>query len=315
MAKVIALAVADIHLQHTPPVARSGESDWYEAMARPLKQLADLEEKYNVPVIIAGDIFTNWNSCPQLVNLAIAHFGSFSYRHIIAIPGQHDVPYHNLDNMKQSAFTTLCEADVIETTLGCFLTRFGFPDESSRVEKGVVHSSPWGTKITPNESRKSDDEIHIAVAHQYIWTGKHRYTKAPEELRIDHLKDKLEGYDVAIFGDNHDGFITKIGDCNVINCGCLIQRRADERDYKPMVGLIYDNGTIKPHYLDTSKDVWLEEEGSELVGDSEGLDLLLNELKELNPDSLDFREAIERYTESEKVDEEVRKAIEEAING
>ncbi len=314
MPKVIALAIADIHLQHTPPVARSAEPDWYAAMARPLLALTELVEKHNVPVIIAGDIFTNWNSCPELVNFAIRAISEF--KQVLAIPGQHDLPYHNIFNIYQSAYATLIESYMIEPDLMTHgWARIEEPTKRGWIELARLHGFPWGTEITPNESRKSDDEIHIIVAHQYIWAGKHRYTKAPEELRLDHLKDKLKGYDVAVFGDNHDGFITKIGNCNVINCGCLIQRRVDERDYKPMVGLIYDDGTIKPHYLDTSKDIWLEEEGSELVGNSEGLDLLLNELRELNPDSLDFREAIERYTENEEVDKEVKEVIEEAMDG
>ena len=54
---IAAILVADIHLSHSPPVARSAEENWYEAMARPLNQLRNLAEKWRAPVICAGDVF------------------------------------------------------------------------------------------------------------------------------------------------------------------------------------------------------------------------------------------------------------------
>ena len=60
--KVIAILTADIHLSHKPPVWRSNEPDWYAAMRRPLYELQDLQQKYECPILAAGDMCNKWNS-------------------------------------------------------------------------------------------------------------------------------------------------------------------------------------------------------------------------------------------------------------
>ena len=108
--RVVAIACADIHLQHTAPICRSGEPDWYAAMARPLEELRGLQENYDCPILCAGDVFNHWNNCPpELINWAIKHLPK-----MYAIPGQHDLPQHRLDDVRKSAYWTMVEAGVIE---------------------------------------------------------------------------------------------------------------------------------------------------------------------------------------------------------
>ena len=40
---VVAILCSDIHLSHRPPACRTGERDWYEAMARTLDKLAAMD--------------------------------------------------------------------------------------------------------------------------------------------------------------------------------------------------------------------------------------------------------------------------------
>jgi len=133
MSNVIAILCSDIHLCHTPPVARSAEPDWYVAMERQLDELRAVAEQHGAPIVCAGDIFDRWNSPPELINFAIQ-----SSPKMHSIPGQHDLPHHRYEDMQRSAYWTLVAAGVL-TDLGT-------------VPKVVsnwlaVHPFPWGFPI------------------------------------------------------------------------------------------------------------------------------------------------------------------------
>lgn len=306
MSHVVALACADIHLSHNPPVARSAEPDWYAAMARALKELGKLSSKYDgCPIICGGDVFHKWNSPPELITFAMEYLPPMS-----VIPGQHDLPYHELAGIERSAYRTAeigmrCCTDLSDGNV-------------DHLSECVIYGFPWGTPIIPNtQIPEYDNRYQIAVCHQYVYAGRSTcYATAPKEAKLSNLKDQLEGYDVAIFGDNHIGFISKVGDCNVINCGSLICRNADQIDYKPMVGLIYSDGHIEPHYLDTSQDKWsvevVEEKDESL---SEELSEFLETLQSLDITDLDFGTTMRRYLADNDVSQDVQKTILKAMGG
>ena len=99
---IIAIFAADLHLSLKAPIWRSTEQDWFEAMLRPLVELRTLATLHNCPIVYAGDIFDKWNSPPELINFAIEHLPKGH-----AIPGQHDLPLHNYEDIRKSAYWTL----------------------------------------------------------------------------------------------------------------------------------------------------------------------------------------------------------------
>ena len=64
----------------------------------------------------------------------------------------------------------------------------------------------------------------------------------------------FKGHDVVVYGDNHKGFLATQGNTTMFNCGGLQRRKSDEISYRPQVGLLYENGSIKPELLDCSAD-------------------------------------------------------------
>lgn len=304
MPDVVAIACSDIHLCHTCPPARSNEGDWYFAMRRTCDQLKSLAQKYNVPVLCAGDIFDRWNSPPELINFAIRNLPN-----MIAVPGQHDLPYHSNQDVHRSAFWTLVEAKVIDPGEG--MTEY-FPEypENDNIQ---LHVFPWGLSEDIGFEFEKCSTLSIALIHAYIGTREHSYPGAPVESMVSGWRDRLQGYDIAIFGDNHSGFITKAGKCTVVNCGCLIQRKSNERHYKPAVYLIYEDGSVEPHYIDTSQDKWIDEKETKEEIVPTGLSEFLTELEELEEGSLDFREAIDRYIVDNDVDENVKQILLDSI--
>jgi DNA repair exonuclease SbcCD nuclease subunit len=106
---VIAILCSDIHLSERAPIARAVGQDWFTVQKRYLDQLRELKEKHNAILIVAGDVFDYWKSSPELINFAIVHMPE-----CYAVPGQHDLPNHNYNDLHKSAYWTLVEAKIIK---------------------------------------------------------------------------------------------------------------------------------------------------------------------------------------------------------
>jgi len=304
MSKVIAIFCSDLHLSSTPPIARSAEPDWWGAQKRILDQLYNLESEYQCSIICAGDIFDKWNCSPELINWAIENLPE-----MIAIPGQHDLPLHRYEDVRKSAYYSMVLCNRI-----CPLEERPF---SPRRDNLWLSGFPWGFEVKPPNYDNELKKLSVAIIHKYIWISKHNYPNAPEEDRLLNFGNCLSGYDIAIFGDNHSGFLTRLGKTQVLNCGCLIPRKLDERYYKPAVGLLHEDGKITRHYLDTSQDKWIENEEEEMRLFKGGAKLaeFIEELKSIEGESLDFCDAVRRYIGSHKVCNSVKRILLEEIEG
>jgi DNA repair exonuclease SbcCD nuclease subunit len=297
--EVIAIACADIHLSHLPPIARAKEPSWYRAMARPLVEITKLQERYNnCPVLCAGDIFHHWKSPPELINFAMASINRW-----IAIPGQHDIPFHNPYNLEKSAFWTLVEADRISVA--------GLKEQSEEIKYSTcitVDGFAWGVKVS---EPYAPCNLNIALVHKYVSVGSRtEYQGAPKEVRI-HVND-YEGYTVVIFGDNHIAWDFKEGNTTFWNCGSLMRRNSDQINHKPRVGLIHPDGTVTSHYLDISQDVFTPVEEPKRA-EIEGLSDFLSALTNLERSDPDFPAAIRQVLKEKSVSPEVEQILLKAI--
>lgn len=294
----IGIVCSDLHFSALCPVARSAEPDWFLAQFRYLDQLKSLQENHRgVPIIIAGDIFDRWYApatTSELINRLMLHWPD----NVWAVPGQHDLPNHQLDQMMRTPYWTMVQAGKIND-----LT----PGVSHKVSDQLrCHGFPWGHPVFylgcpyPNV-------VNLAVVHAYIWQAGYSYPDAPKEQHAEMYQSRLSGFDAAVFGDNHQGFL--LGR-NIINCGTFMRRKADERDYKPMVGVLYDDGHFEPHYLDTSDDLWLVEDTAE-PNDRPDFDAtrFIDSLKAIGPDSLDFHSALQVRMRQLDVSADVRQII------
>lgn len=282
MRKVVAICCSDIHLSTKPPVARAGEEDWLRAQARPLWQLKKLAEEHDVVILCAGDIFDRWNSPPELINWAIKHLPK-----MYAIPGQHDLPNHRLEDIHRSAYWTLVEAGIVTHV----------PDlESPHIGWGIeLRGFPWGTPLRYFKPDRTDALVlSVALVHQYVWVPNRGYPGALKEDRLAYCGKNLKGWDIVIFGDNHLSFLCRSKGTTVFNCGSFQRRNSDQIGYNPQVGLLYNDGSIEPKCLDCSDDVI--QKRSTAIDVKEKLDIedFLAELTKLESSELDFREAIKQ---------------------
>jgi len=303
MSEPIAIAIADLHLSLLQPACRA-DKDWLEVQAGYLKQVKDITEGFDdpsrrLPILCAGDIFDRWNAPPELINFALQHLPDG----MICVPGQHDLPNHRTDQVHRSGYGVLKQVGKIVDISG------------KRTNKDIgllVYGFEWGSEILPPDHEKPD-LLQVALIHQYCWTDFHSYPGAPEDSNLSKFAKSLKGYDVAIFGDNHKGFLSELKTgTTVLNVGGFIRRKSDEIGYNPSVGIIYSDGTVKRCKLDTSADKFHEE-----IAEREEVPLNMKEfidgLEGLGEHGLNFREAVENHLRDEELTPAVKQIIKQCL--
>jgi len=282
----IAIAVADLHFCHKPPVARLGETNWYGAMERQLKWLKEQQRTCDVPILCAGDIFHRWNPPPELINFVLQELPT-----MYAVPGQHDLPYHSYDEIKKSAYWTLVKAGKIMNLLPT--------DTYQVVSNGIalrLRGFPFGF---PLESSKRYDlpGMDIAVIHDYCWESGFSFPGAPEMKNANEHSKVGSGYDVLVFGDNHKGFLkTDIRKMSILNCGTFFRRNVDEIDYQPYIGLIYSDGSVKRVPIPVDQDIITSSvENGVFAGFNTEMGEFVKYLSGVLVNSLDIEKVISEY--------------------
>lgn len=303
--KVLAVLISDLHLSHHPPLARAGDDDWYAVQAKYLGQLRGIAaEAGDAPVVIAGDVFDRWNSPAELISLALRHLPARVY----ALPGQHDLPYHAYADVRKSAFWTLVEAGRV------------VPLEPGRpVCAGDVrlHGFPWKEPIVPLGERGGLC-LEVAVCHAYACTERTAHGGAGAAAgMVKSYRDRLRGYDVAHFGDNHKSFLVHLDHgCTVFNPGTFFRRRSDERGHRPHAGLLLAGGGVERRHLDCSGDrvASADEVASTRVDAGTDLRGLLEELFRLREATANFPDIVRRVLDERGVRDEVRRLVAAALD-
>lgn len=297
----VAVLCGDLHFSHKPPLARSLEPDWYATQANYCRQLREIVEReswessFRVPLICSGDVFDTWNQPPELINMLIRELPN-----MFAVPGQHDLPYHRYEDIRRSAYWTLVGAGVI-TDLK--------PGEPVSIGWVRLHGFPWGFDPQPMKGPHPTLALEVAVCHRYLWTRGTGYEGAPEDRLYKATRPLLEGYNVAHFGDNHQTIVKGEGEPAVFNAGSFMRRKADEKDHRPCVGLVYADGSIVAEYLDTSGDKILNATEVEQVVNSLGAETLVETVMNLADAAVDFGEVIDRLLERKKVPDRVKQLV------
>jgi hypothetical protein len=255
----------------------------------------------DLPVVCAGDIFDKWNASPELINFALEHLPTGMF----CVPGQHDLPNHRMEEMHRSGYGVLRNAEKI----------IDLAQQSWRPHWGQIdvefHGYGWNQPIVPPIATERG-LLRLAVVHQYCWEGAHTYPGAPVEGNAASLGKLLTGYDAAVFGDNHKGFLTNHNGVNILNCGGFIRRKSDEIDYTPAMGVLYNDGTIKRRKYDTSIDSFheTEEKRSETAIDMQDF---LAQLEDLGEHGLNFREMVENHLRRDDVHPSTKEIILKAL--
>ena len=295
MKKAIGIATSDWHLWHTPPVWRSNEENWLKAMERQLQEVFHAAIINDCPIFMGGDIFDRYNPVPETINFLLDFIPE--NLKIFAVPGQHDLEHHilSLDSLQKTGFEILRERAIICPIFNYHENKMNY--RYNLGDKITLYFAPWGTNLQEIKvDEKKEGFIQILIAHKYVWfddSTRYGGSEIPPG-KLSGLKETLQKFDFAIFGDNHIPFTCKVGKCNVINPGTLCKRKLDERDYKTGYTILYNDKTFEFINFDTSEDKYLDIKIEDIPTIDFNSSEFLQQLQSMESNQIDFQSEVEK---------------------
>ncbi len=210
------IACADIHLRDSIPACRT--DDYWKAQEKKFEFLINTANKKNCDIYCAGDFFHRAKSSSYLEAWVIDKLRGFKNKFKI-IPGQHDLPNHNIDLIEHSSLWVLRQAGVIDLYSNPFEKPFLFEKENIMLIHKMIHK---------------DKSIHSSM----------------ESTKALNLLKEYPDIKLIISGDNHTPFIVspdKSGKRGLVNCGSMMRTSADQIDYIP-----------KFYYIEINKEIIID---------------------------------------------------------
>ncbi len=291
-----------MHLRLDQPECRT--DNYTHTMIGKLNWLYDLQQEHgNCPVVYPGDLFDKWKSSPELEALAILKLPK-GY----AVPGNHDLPYHNTDLFDRASLAVLTAAGTVECLhkegslaekLDSFIT--GFPEGSSL--KGA------------HMERDKNDRLQIALMHEMVWSKDRPYPGC-EADNAKRLMKKMKNFDLIVTGDNHAQFVVENNDQILVNAGSFMRMSADQKDFKPAVYLYYaDDHEVERIPIPIEKNV-ISRDHLDKVNKKQGrMNAFVKALNDQIEVGMSFEKNVEMYLKKNKIEKHIRTLVEETIDG
>lgn len=296
--KVDAILTADWHLRDSQPVAR--KDDYFQTMLGKIKWVADLQDKYDCPVLHAGDLFHHWKASPYLLAAVMNILPDQFY----TIAGNNDLPNHNIEMLGKCGLQVLVEADRL-SYFGQGIK--GTPEGSNFDVTGIS----YGFDRTIYELLLAD----ILMCHEMIYQSPEHWQKENGSQALAFLK-KHKGYQLIVTGHNHKPFTAQHEGRLLVNPGSLMRMSAVQKDYKPRVYLWNkESNTVKIEYVPIDKTAVQTIHLEKVKERDERMESFIERLQGSVKVGLSFEKNIENYLANNRVRSSVKEIIYECIGG
>lgn len=233
MKNVTAIITGDIHLRDDVPICRT--DDYIMAMWKKIEFIRQLQEKYKCFILDAGDLFDTWRPSHLLVVQALQRLPEKMY----TVPGNHEIPQHNIDLLEKSALAVLdaahkvnvlSDAGVAQTIIRKEVFRMRlFPYPYGSNYKDLIH------EVRPDIAVKCD----VAIIHEMFYRD-HINPLIPGESAESMIGDMP--FDLIVTGHNHQSFFFSDKDKKGrvrwwVNPGSMMRSDADQVKHIPQVFL------------------------------------------------------------------------------
>ena len=303
--KADAILSADWHLTEKTPVART--DDYREAQSIKVKFIFDLSIEHDCPVLIAGDVGDKSSWPNSLLVWFLRKSGTGAFKRLVIIPGQHDLPSHNLENIDKSGMGVLAivneKIDVIT-----------IPGTGVRIADDIfVYGYPFGTETV---EKNGDAKYKVAMIHKLVIEDKSEHEWQDEVVTsAKTLLKNYPEYQLILSGDNHKPFVVNFRGRLLVNPGSLMRSRADQVNHKPRVYLWYkDTNEVEPVYLPIDQDVLDRTHIDETNQRNDRVTAYVKHLKENTDVTFSFEDNMEKEFRNNRIRKGVKDKIREAMN-
>ena len=214
------LFTTDGHLSSKRPVARKENTDeeYIENQLAKREQLFKYARDNNATILDGGDFFQYWrmdNSSDLMIQLSRL-FKKYDINYILN-SGNHDLPYHSLDNINQSLIGLLVEMGLVSV------------DKEHANNDVVIHMFNYTEELV--ERATINAKYKVAVVHENIFES-----SVPPYMSgytAKELAELMPSYDLFLCGHNHQQFVWDNGKQVVLNGGSTMRLNTKQKDYKP----------------------------------------------------------------------------------
>jgi DNA repair exonuclease SbcCD nuclease subunit len=257
-------------------------------------EVVQLANARKLPVVITGDIFNTARASTEVVTMALRALDSVEAG-VYLLPGNHDLPYHNWENVTRSSYGILAHS---------------FPN--------VWEHPVWDVNASPFGLDESEHPSPIVFTHQLVFQDeKARPSVAPDCGKIpEDLVEQFPNAQWIFTGDYHTAFhrILKRDtgeEVHVVNPGCLMRQVADYAEYQPVVFAVdTEAGTIERIELKADSGAQITETYlREADAKEERLEAFFELLSEKGTVALNFRENLERRLQNKEVPSGVKDEV------
>jgi len=301
MKKPSALCASDLHWRIDSPICRT--DDFVRAQIDKGLLAKSICEKYDIPMLVGGDIFEYSKNWPELIRIVIKSMPDF-----ICIPGQHDLPKHNLELFTKSSLSVVEAAGkaIVLLEAGQILdpSELGWPDQKNWLVTGF----PFGVEPISNRRRKNGKRL-VCMIHQLITEAVDPFPGADAEIGHK-LLSKLAGYDLIVSGDNHQQFVATSGDKLLINCGSMSRQRGDQTDHQPKFYLWFaEDNSYEEVIIPIDKSVVIRTHLETKKERENRIDAYIDAMEHDYEIKLDFKTNLDLHIKGNNVDKETEQFI------
>ena len=289
----------DGHLSARKPIARKEKTDkeYIETQLRKRKQMYDYSVENGIMDLIdGGDFFNAWKpkELPALLIKYLELRNRYSFNDFVDI-GNHDLKFHNLDFLNDSAIGILSELKLITIS-----EDWTFHTKEDNIKLNFFH---FGQEL---DKRELIEGTNIAIVHENIFEK-----QVPPYMTgytVKELREVLPGYDLYLCGHNHQKFCVIDEDFIVVNGGSVMRLNTKQKNFKPAfweIEIINGNVGVKEIPFDIEPDMISTEHLKK--NKIESFVESTKEFEEL--DGFDFRKDVENAIKIKKPIDKVREEI------
>jgi DNA repair exonuclease SbcCD nuclease subunit len=229
-----AILTSDIEIRDYSPVCRT--DDFLEAQIDKLKFIQGLQKRYGgIPVLDGGDLLDKrYRSHPNYYVLVVAD--RYLPDPFITIPGNHDLPQHEIANYPRSGMAVLESVGRIQVAGP---ERPILLHNANTVDSNLnVWGFPYRLPTKAPKVGRERLQYNVALVHAMVFQGKEPYPGA-EGFQARSLIRLFKGFDLIVCGHNHQSFIETHENQILVNPGSLMRSDANQISYRPRVFLWY----------------------------------------------------------------------------
>ncbi|MDD5355032.1 MAG: metallophosphoesterase [Candidatus Omnitrophica bacterium] len=300
MKKVSAILSTDWHIRNDIPECRT--DDFIQAQQKKIIFIFNLCQKYECPLLIAGDL-GHKSVWPDELKIKFIQLKNNADIDIYSIVGQHDIPNHRIEEINKSTYGVLKEDKTI-IDLSKSESIFKLSDFS-------ISSFPYGIEM--KAYRKREGQKLIAMTHQLVIKNIKDWPDQKAQTGYNLLK-KYPCYDLILSGDNHKTFTCEYEGRILVNPGSITRQRSDQIDHKPCVFLWYaGTNEIEQVFLPIEEGVVSKEHIEVKEQNSKAMDAYVLRLKQGDEVSLSFEDNLEEFLRANRVQKRVEEKIWRAV--